>query len=335
MAARLFSLRTYIEQRTLFWMFLVWRRNLRHILRAVQYGVNANEGLGDEYNLRRFTHLLEKGICRTQFRPTFADAFIETAVDLWMRLSRNNGIDPSLLHWSSGVYGRYFGLAGNRSPAADRAQAKFVAAQRELRGASWLARPAKERSPCRISPEAFHGLAERRRSIREFLPKEVPLQEIRDAMATALLSPSACNRQAFRFHFSRDPATIAAIVNAAPGVKGLTFPAMVVVTVRYCGYFNEREILCPIIDSMQAVMAFQFALETRGLGSVCINWPADSSADKLLRGAIPLQQDEIAIMRLGVGYPHPEALVPLSIKRDTSLMLVINEERRNEPKLRN
>jgi len=111
------------------------------------------------------------------------------------------------------------------------------------------------------------------------------------------------------------------IIQIPGGVRGYTVPSVVVITARYSGYFDERDLFVPFIDASHASMGFQLALETMGLSSVCINWPQIKKMDSRIRSLISLEEDECVVMLLGVGYPDPQGLIPYSGKKDAGLMV--------------
>jgi len=72
-------------------------------------------------------------------------------------------------------------------------------------------------------------------------------------------------------------------------------------------------------------MSFMFALETLGLSSVCINWPSLPEKDGAIRYLIHLENDEVVIMLIALGYPDPEGKVTYSAKRETHCLISYNE----------
>jgi nitroreductase len=71
----------------------------------------------------------------------------------------------------------------------------------------------------------------------------------------------------------------------------------------------------PYIDASLAAMAFQLALETRGVGSCCINWPDVEEQEAAMARALRLAPHERVVLCLSVGYPDPEGLVAFSQKK--------------------
>ncbi|MFC7212459.1 hypothetical protein ACFQL3_18500, partial [Natronoarchaeum sp. GCM10025321] len=59
---------------------------------------------------------------------------------------------------------------------------------------------------------------------------------------------------------------------------------------------------------------FQFALETQGLASRCINWPAIPNNERKLQSLLNLESDETVVMLMAIGYPDPDGMIPYSEK---------------------
>jgi nitroreductase len=175
----------------------------------------------------------------------------------------------------------------------------------------------------------LYQLALRRRSVRFYLHKKVEPHLIQEAMKIAALSPSACNRQAFKFLFFNEENIVEKISNVPLGIQGYKLPSIIVVTGSYRGYFDERDINAPIIDSSLAVMSFLFALETLNLSSVCINWANLIEKEQKIREIIELDKDEFIVMFIGVGYPSPEGKIPYSAKKEVKDLLLVNQRIKN------
>ena len=116
-------------------------------------------------------------------------------------------------------------------------------------------------------------------------------------------------------------------LSALPGgMVGYEVPSLVVVVGQYRGYFDERDVKVPMIDSSLAVMSFLFALETLGLSAVCINWPSVSGNEERLRKLVHLELDEAVIMMIGLGYPDLQGKIAYSAKREVGALLVRGDQ---------
>ena len=169
-------------------------------------------------------------------------------------------------------------------------------------------------------------MAIRRRSVRYYLDKKVEPEIIKKAYEIAKYSPSACNRQSFDFLFYNQKEIVDKLSSIPGGVSGYTLPSVIVVIGNYSGYFDERDINAPIIDSSLSIMSFLFALETLGLSSVCINWPNLPDREKKIRKILALNKYDSVVMMIGVGYPDDKGKIPYSAKRNTEVAVQVNKK---------
>lgn len=309
----------------------VWRLRyanggIRYLLRGVSHGVALNrQGSGHRFLLRRAIHILEKVAADPTLRTPNTDSLVRFITSTILSAARGNPVDPKTHEWAAQVISIY---ARKQPPGHFASAAAFELRRRLFSPSNAYLRPyaAGQRPALQVSYDALLSLAYRRRSVRKFAGQRVPIADIKRALAIAIQSPSACNRQPFQFRFFDRPAIVAAIADAAPGVRGLTFPALILITVQYRAYHDDRELICPIVDAAQAVMAFQLALETLGLSSLCINWPSDRQADERLRQAVDLPADECAILRLGIGYADPAGMIAASPKRAIEEIFSANKD---------
>ena len=292
--------------------------------------MNRNE-YGNLYNFRRNIHRIEKGLIYKQSKGVFAEDYILETVNYLAQLKSSCVSDKNTIDWGEAVLTQYF-KASKHTEKVAKAYALYQKLALENRQPSWCPYQEEKRPKLSVEYEAFYQLALRRRSIRHYLDKTVDFDVIKKAMNLAILSPSACNRQAFKFLFYNDKAIVKEISNMTGGITGYEVPSIIVVVGNYRGYFDERDVNAPIVDASLAIMAFIFALETLGLSSVCINWPALPDQDKSIRQLIHLENDEFIVLLIGVGYPDPEGKMPYSGKMDADELILCNERIRSQVK---
>ncbi len=310
----------------LLWLIYVRESRLGYTLGALHSGVLMNRGgKANLYNLRRSIHRIEKGLSHRKPRDSFAEDYIFETIKYLEQVKSLATPDRRLIDWSEAVLDKYFEVCTHTEKVA-QAHRLYQSLDPQNRQSTWCPYPEKQRPELAVSYDAFHQLALRRRSVRYYIDRTVEFDVIRRAMEVALLSPSACNRQCFKFLFYNDQDMVNRISEIPGGVSGYRLPSIVVVVGRYRGYFDERDINAPIIDSSLAVMSFLFALETLGLSSVCINWPNLPDREKRIRRLIQLEDDEFIVVMIGVGYPDPEGKIPFSAKRDVDELVFLNEK---------
>ncbi len=308
------------------WLIYFVRHRSKYGLKALHSGVQMNhDGQGNLYNFRRNIHRIEKGLLHLQPKAAFAESYISETVTYLAQIRSAGVPDSNTIAWGEAVLDQYFSQCLHTEPIA-KAYVQYQELAPENTQPTWHPYPVKERPKLSVEYEALYQLALRRRSVRYFLDKTVEFDVVEKAMKVAALSPSACNRQSFKFLFYNDRHAVNDLSQVPGGFAGYEVPSMVVVTGSYRGYFDERDVNVPIIDASLAVMAFLFALETLGLSSVCINLPALPDRDESLRRLVHLDDDEFVVMLIGIGYPDPKGKIPFSAKRNLNCLISCNEK---------
>lgn len=309
----------------LYWLINIVDNRLRYKLNALYQGILMNrQSLANADNFRRNIHRLEKGLSYLECKSVFAEKYIQETVSYLQEDNEISILDRNTRMWGESVLDYYFQICESTEKIASaRKLYRACRSTNEYKG--WIPYLCKSRPKLTIDYNSFYQLSLRRRSIRSYLSKEVESHLIEKALRIAILSPSACNRQSFKFLFFNQKDFVKKISEIPGGVSGYEIPSIAVVVGRYRGYFDERDINAPIIDSSLFVMAFLFALETLNLASVCINWPNLPDREEKIRKLIHLERDEFIVMLIGIGYPSPEGKIPYSAKKETGSILLVNQ----------
>ena len=289
-------------------------------------------GSANLYLLRRNIHRLEKGLISKNPKPVFAAGYILETVNEYERLNRTlNGKknkERSEIDWIESVLNKYFDIVSSH-PEVDKARLIYNRIKRES-GGELQSIPYKRdfSKELNITYDDYLQLCMRRRSVRWYLQKPVPRELIDKAIQAASQSPSACNRQPFRFLIFDDRELIEKLGKIPAGFAEYykNIPALAVVIGHQRAFFNSFDRHTIYIDSSLAIMSFLFALEVQGLSSCTINWTDRPKPLKELSKIISLDEDEQVILFISIGYPDSEAKVPYSKKKDLSEIRSYNFE---------
>lgn len=280
-------------------------------------------GRGNLYMLRRNVHRIEKGLIMKPARPIFALGMIEETVrgfgDCLDSARAGGEQDIVSLKWSRQTLEEYFGRVSDH-PIVNRARNAFNAAL--ARHAAMLAddtvRVPYQRRVVDNLPtiEAMEAMALHRRSVRWFEPRSVPREVIDRAVEVAGLSPTACNRQPFRFEVFDTPESVARVGAIPKGTPGWLhqIPCFIVIVGKFDAFRFERDRHIPYIDGCLAAMSLIYALEAQGVSSCCVNFPDYADTEKRMAATLGLPVWERAVMCLAVGYADPAERVPYSQK---------------------
>lgn len=285
--------------------------------------------------LRRNTHRIEKGLLMRPRRSIFALDYIEETVRFYEAAvcagEDNRCVSHEELQWARDVLTQYFAVTGSH-PRIDTLRERFARIPRPesngLNGRTLIPYKRELSSPPSVAYEDLLTLSWRRRSVRWFLQKPVPREEIEKAIAVASLSPSACNRQPFVFRVFDDPDLVKEVAALPGGTAGFhdNFPAIVVIVGELRNYYGERDRHLIYIDASLAAMSFVYAAETLGLGTCCINWPDIAEYEERAARLLRLEPDQRPIMFLALGYPDPDGMVAYSQKKPNAQLCRYNFE---------
>jgi len=286
-----------------------------------KYMRDLHTGEGNIFLLRRNIHKLEKGLVMKPRREVFGLAFLhETVVsfaDCVTRLAQGEMADTDTLDWSRQVLTVYFAAVTKPHPIVEQSRAIFEGAAARYPGSNERVRVPFARSQAELpSYESMLQLAQHRRSVRWFDGRPVPRELIDRAVLIAGLSPSACNRQPFRFAIFDDPELCQTVGKIPKGTPGWVhnIPCFIVIVGTLAAFDKEKDRHIPYIDGGLAAMALCFALESQGVSSCCVNWPDLADTEARMAETLGLAKYERPIMCLAIGYPDMKEKVPYSQK---------------------
>lgn len=273
------------------------------------------------FTLRRNIHRLEKGLIMRPRKDVFALKYIGETMDAFATVfpaDSGNAERTEELEWFVSVLTEYFD-AIEPSKATDKHKAAFDGALSASRFACGEQRAPYQRSESPELATSFDDLSalyKRRRSVRWFEDRPAPRDLVDKAITAALQSPSACNRQPFKFRVIDSGDAVEKITSIPMGTRGYAenVPMIVVVVGQLDAYFSERDRHLIYIDSGLVGMSFILALETLGLGSCVINWPDIEEKERQMSKALSLTRWERPVMLIAVGYPDPTGGIPYSQK---------------------
>lgn len=161
----------------------------------------------------------------------------------------------------------------------------------------------------------------KRRSIRQYLKKEVEEEKLLKILEAARQAPSASNRQEWRFVIAKEPATRARLAIAAKGQK---FVEEAPVVIAVCAQTDDHTMtcgqLCYPIDCAIAIDHMTLAARALDLGTCWIGAFHEDQVKKILN--IPSEIRVVELLTLG----YPKEL-PASAKDRLPLAEIIFREK--------
>jgi nitroreductase len=294
------------------------RRYVRRGIRAYERSVDSGT---DAYLLRRNVHRIEKGLTMRPVRNQFATDYIGATVDAFRGGVASGVLEPAHpeFNWMYSVLSGYFDVtATSTHPAIVHSRSTFRDAVTAIDpGATESGpHPAIPLVPT-VKIDDFEALATGRRSVRWFTTEPVTRDLVDRAVAIAAESPTACNRQPYRFEIFDDPISTARVAAIPMGTDGYEhqIPGLIVIVGNLAAFFDQRDRHLIYIDGCLAAMGLVYGLEAQGVNSCCINWPDLPDREVAMRQLLGMKTHERVVMLIAYGYADPDALVPYSAKR--------------------
>lgn len=275
---------------------------------------NANQTI-----LIRNLHRLEKGLIMPKKKDVFGKEFIEETVSVFKKLESTLLTEnKNLCIYSRNILDAYFEVNDKTDSTVKKSYVIYSSTQSHMKFPKIMLPFSRNKSEIAdISYEEFLKLSKQRRSIRFFQDKIVERSLIERAVAAALQSPSACNRQPFRLVIADDPEFKNIIGSLPPGSNTYykDVPVFIALIGDLSNYFSERDRHLIYIDTSLFAMSLMFALETLKLASCPINWPDIEDKEVQLAKLLNLKAYERCVMFIGLGYPDQKGLIPYSLKK--------------------
>lgn len=308
--------------------YLAFSREFRREHRAVLAGRRRyRESLEDIQVscalLRRNTHRLEKGLIMRPRRPVFAEDYIEDTVDCLAKAVSSSALCEDEKKWVVDVLTKYFEEVQDTA-TINRARRAFQAAVPPSDNRPTSIPYLHERLPdASVNIEQLERLFIRRRSVRWFDERPVPVEDIEKAVSLASLAPSACNRQPFTFFVAADRDKAARLASLAGGTGGFAqnIPCTIAVVGNLDAYPKERDRHLIYIDSALASMQLMLAFEALGLSTCPINWPDVDGPERKIAKLLGLEPYQRTVMLIAVGYADPSGGIPYSQKKKPDTLM--------------
>lgn len=300
--------------------------NMHDEQRAVGAGIAQHRrliGTGEElYLLRRNIHRLEKALTMRPLRNQFALKFIQETVEAYVSVV--NGANTSgwlaseEYKWATSVLLEYFeATRSSNTPLIQRLENDFLTTRTDSDGSDCEHGPSTPPdSEVPVQYDDLLALAERRRSIRWYEDRPVAREIVDNAIRVAQESPTACNRQPYRFLIFDDKESARRVASVPGGTVGFShqIPNAIVAVGDLSAFFDARDRHLIYIDGSLAIMGLILGFESQGIATCTINWPDVPEQNETMKKLIGLKDYERVIMLIAYGYADSTALTPFSSK---------------------
>jgi len=173
----------------------------------------------------------------------------------------------------------------------------------------------------------FLGFVQARHSVRSFMAGPRPDAEIQRAVLAAREVPSSCNRQTCHVHAYTDPDLLKRVRKMQAGNRtfGHQLSGILVVTSDLGAWETIGERYQPWIDGGLFAMTLAYALHAEGLGTCMLNWSVEHQQDRKLRQLMGLEENQLIVVLIGIGWMPEEFSVCASQRLPVSEILSLNQ----------
>ncbi|EMF0269896.1 nitroreductase family protein [Enterococcus hirae] len=263
-----------------------------------------------------FSHSIEKGLSRENFRYGFGQTVIPELYEL-IQIYHELGYDQEDETYLNAVsvLGEYIKIheekhydLSNRINASEFKRI-YCRDKLEIGGVKAVSRVTSDEN----QTKNFKELALNRNSVRDYQDTAVDLEKINEAIQIATKSPSVCNRQSTRVRIIHDRSLIKEVLDIQGGFKGYSLPPCLLLITTDTRYFidvTERNQV--YVDGGLFAMSLLYALEYEGLAACALNTMFDPKREHATRKLLGVNESENLIMYVTVGNFKDDYKVPKS-----------------------
>ncbi len=248
--------------------------------------------LGSDYwlsRLRKFAHIMDKGMQRKDFAVGHSNAYYSKAIAANHQIKAHHLEDQSYI-WASEKLEKYQDM--------------------QETGIPMKMEPPQKPS---INEAELYQHIKSRRSIRRFLGDTIDREKLVLLAEALQWCPTSCNKQPGKIFFAEGAELVKKCMQLCAGGKG--FSGDIPVFMCFCadirGYDMPHEVMLPYVDLGLGVQNVNLMAHSMGLATTMLSW-AQSSAkeEKELKKILKIPSHYHIIVNGVCGYPETGAPIP-------------------------
>ena len=276
-----------------------------------------------ESSITRLYHTIEKGLSYSDYRAGFGKANVDKLV-LSLEQYVAKGFDTSSFTYETALdcLNKYVAKNkehGHEDPALNKRIEALPGKGNRCGGTITTSAPAE---PGKLT---YEELVTSRHSIRHYSSDPVSIDLLKEAVALAQYTPSACNRQGWRTRIISDRNVMQKVLANQNGNKGFgqELDKLLCVTADLRSEQRNRELFQAFIDGGMYAESILNALYSKGIGSVPLSASLTPDQEKNVRDILSLDDAEVLILFIGVGnYPGEGFLTTRSERRPAGITVI-------------
>ena len=267
-----------------------------------------------------FSHALEKGLSRTNFRPGFGEAVLLELKRTMNKFNdskhdKNTGEYVMALATLKAYYDKHKEITVPKhfTDYFESYMGEILDAEAKQGGVNILTKDKKEKN----KDADYKTLFENRVSIREFSDEPVDIELINEAISLSMKTPTVCNRQSQRVKIITNPELIEKVLRYQGGFSGYKSPPVLALVTTDLRDFGNNEYKSTYIDGGLFGMSLLLSLEYVGLAACALNATQVVQVEEKIREILELPLYENTIMFIVIGKFKDEVSYPVSWRKET------------------
>lgn len=256
--------------------------------------------------LRKFAHILDKGLQRCDCEPGHSNDFFKQAKDCLMEIKSPEYLNEDSINWAKEIISSY---------------EKFQAEEKQAGGCEEF-----QLANCNFAQ--IDSLIKTRRSIRDFQDKPIQRADLRKIAQSMKWAPSSCNRQTSKIFIVDDPKLIESCIENNNGATCFSHnpPCFMSFCADLRPYLMPQEMILPILDTALGIQNCALVAHSLGIGMTILNWTHHSKQqDLVLRKLLKIPSHYRIIANALLGWPGHGAPTPVR-KSDFSAYTFVEGE---------
>lgn len=156
-----------------------------------------------------------------------------------------------------------------------------------------------------------------RHSTRKFKVKEISDEDFKYCVNSAILSPSACNRQMCKIYYIKDKKKKELLSKSIMGLTGFDNNSINLFLITYdisaFLFYGERN--QGFFNSGLFAMNFVNAMHFKGIGSCLLQWSNTTKEENLIKNELNIPKNEKIVVAIAGGYYIDKSNVPVSPRK--------------------
>ena len=260
-----------------------------------------------EASITKLYHTIEKGLAYTNYRAGFGSDNVKVLM-AEMQHYASQGYDTEAYFYKTALCVLHRYIEKNRlykhvDVKLNEAVAKLPGFPNDEGGILEF-RPADVEQ---MRSMDYQDFAKSRHSIRHFSEIPVELENVKDAIKLAQLTPSACNRQGWRTRIIADKSVLENVLKNQNGNRGFgqEIDKLLLVTADLRYFNSDREVFQAYIDGGMYAMSLINSLHYECIGTIPLSGSLTEKQDANVRSILRLDDAEVITLFIGIGnYPE-------------------------------